>query len=176
MARPLMQNGIAQLEVLFAASTTDVKALKQLEGELKHRQVPRAVNLLAEVQAALRKTAKADNLHTAAEPSSAATVPVAATSTVPMAGPVVSPIPRLLRAAEVGSLPTLSAEAAYLLLKATPSTPWESVESVRRRLVDAAHPSRLAGSTPEKRAQVQESARRANAAYAVLIALRTASQ
>lgn len=192
MARPLMQNGIAQLEALFAASTTDVKALKQLEGELKHRQVPRAVNLLAEVQAALRKTAKADTLPAAAEPSSAAPVPVAqaprrqpapapslrpdSQNAAPAAGPVAAPIPRSLRAAEMSGVPTPSADAAYLLLKATPSTPWESVESVRRQLVDAAHPSRLAGSTPENRAQVQESARRANAAYAVLIALRSASQ
>ena len=48
-----MQSGIAQLEALFAASKTDERVLKQLERELQYRQVPRAVALLAEVQAAM---------------------------------------------------------------------------------------------------------------------------
>jgi hypothetical protein len=53
MNRPLMQHGVGQLEQLFAASKTDQKVLKQLENELRYRQVPRAIALLAEVQAAL---------------------------------------------------------------------------------------------------------------------------
>jgi len=53
MNRPLMQHGVGQLEQLFAASKTDPKVLKQLENELRFRQVPRAVALLAEVQGAL---------------------------------------------------------------------------------------------------------------------------
>lgn len=53
MNRPLMQHGVGQLEQLFASSKTDQKVLKQLESELRFRQVPRAVSLLAEVQAAL---------------------------------------------------------------------------------------------------------------------------
>ena len=54
MQRPLMQQGVAQLEALFAASRGDLRVLKQLEDELTHRQVPRAVALLAEVQKAIR--------------------------------------------------------------------------------------------------------------------------
>lgn len=53
MNRPLMQHGVGQLEQLFAASKADAKVLKQLENELRYRQVPRAVALLAEVQSAL---------------------------------------------------------------------------------------------------------------------------
>lgn len=48
-----MQHGVGQLEQLFATSKADPKVLKQLENELRYRQVPRAVSLLAEVQAAL---------------------------------------------------------------------------------------------------------------------------
>lgn len=53
MNRPLMQHGVGQLEQLFAASKADSKVLRQLENELRFRQVPRAVALLAEVQGAL---------------------------------------------------------------------------------------------------------------------------
>jgi len=53
MARPLMQHGVGQLEEMFAKGKADAKVLKQLENELQYRQVPRAVALLAEVQAAM---------------------------------------------------------------------------------------------------------------------------
>ena len=53
MARPLMQHGVGQLEEMFAKSRADQRVLKQLEHELQYRQVPRAVALLAEVQAAM---------------------------------------------------------------------------------------------------------------------------
>lgn len=198
MARPLMQHGIAQLETMFASLGTDPKVLKQLEGELKHRQVPRAVNLLAEVQAALRVGSKTDaggeNSLTpravpplVAPPSPVAPLrqpelwplpgsPNAATgrsahTVVPKSAGDVAPPTRA--ATEAKPAPAISLDAAYLLLKATATTPWDSVEGVRRQLVDAAHPGRLAALTPEKRVQVQDIARRANAAYAVLHALRT---
>ena len=198
MARPLMQHGIAQLETMFASSGTDPKVLKQLEGELKHRQVPRAVNLLSEVQAALRVGSKPDaaggNLHSprAVPPLVAPPPPVA-----PPRQPELRPLPGSAKAATEPSshtavptsagdvapptraatqarpAPAISPDAAYLLLKATAATPWELVEKARRQLVDAAHPFRLTALTPEKRAQAQDIARRANAAYAVLHALRT---
>ena len=53
MTRPLMQHGVGQLEELFSKSKADTKVLKQLEHELQYRQVPRAIALLAEVQAAM---------------------------------------------------------------------------------------------------------------------------
>ena len=53
MPRPLMQHGVGQLEEMFAKGKADAKVLKQLEHELQYRQVPRAVALLAEVQAAM---------------------------------------------------------------------------------------------------------------------------
>jgi hypothetical protein len=53
MPRPLMQHGIGQLETLFASSKVNLKVLKQLEHELQFRQVPRALALLEQVQAAI---------------------------------------------------------------------------------------------------------------------------
>lgn len=55
MPRPLKQLGVGQLEELFARSKTDPKALKHLADELQYRQVPRAVALLTEVQAAMSR-------------------------------------------------------------------------------------------------------------------------
>ncbi len=199
MPRPLMQNGIAQLEAMFASASNDPKVLRQLEGELKHRQVPRAVNLLTQVQAALLDGSKADTATGNTVPPRALSTAVAPPPPVasprqpelwplpgsakaalgPTATPTPAPAstgnvpPPLRTTTEAKPAPAVSPDAAYLLLKATPSTPWESVEKTRRQLVDAAHPSRLAALTPEKRAQTQDVARRANAAYAVLHALRT---
>jgi DnaJ-domain-containing protein 1 len=190
MARPLMQNGIAQLEAMFASSGLDAKVLKQLEGELKHRQVPRAVNLLAEVQAALRKVPKAEAATQPTEPARGISRPVAppprsqteqgnVTAPARLVAPSpmrAEPFPALsIAPADTKSSLTLSAEAAYQLYKATPTTPWETVENLRRQLVDAAHPAQLAALAPEKRAQVREAASRANAAYALLHSLRTAA-
>ena len=53
MLRPLMQQGIGQLEEMFAKCNADAKLLKQLEHELQYRHVPRAVALLTEVQAVM---------------------------------------------------------------------------------------------------------------------------
>lgn len=51
MQRPLARHGVVQLEELFSKSKENQKVLKQLEYELKFRQVPRAMALIAEVQA-----------------------------------------------------------------------------------------------------------------------------
>jgi len=54
------------------------------------------------------------------------------------------------------------------VLKATPGSPWVSIEQTRRLLVQQAHPERVAAMSPDKRARVQAEARLANAAYALL--------
>jgi len=54
MSRSLMRHTIAELEQLFDALKTDPKTLKALEEELQHRQMPRAVVLLAKVQGTLK--------------------------------------------------------------------------------------------------------------------------
>lgn len=52
--RPLMQNGIGALEMMFGESPGDAKVLLSLQEELKHRQVPRAIALLQKVEKALK--------------------------------------------------------------------------------------------------------------------------
>ena len=51
-ARPYIGKTIVELEGLFAASKADPETLKRLAQELEHRNVPRAVSLLARVKAA----------------------------------------------------------------------------------------------------------------------------
>lgn len=52
MTRPYIGKTIVELEAIFAARKADQNELKRLSEELKHRNVPRAVNLLAKVKAA----------------------------------------------------------------------------------------------------------------------------
>ena len=195
MIRPLMQQGIAQLEALYSTAATDVKSLTQLQHELQFRQVPRAVALLEKVE----KELTGSRVATPAPPFSGFT---AAPATVPSAGLVASveqadlwgtapaeravvaprvvtppPVVRTAPAATVKTpqtappLPgvsTLSVDEAYKILKATPSSTWESIEQTRRQLVQLAHPDHLACLREEKRPPVIAEAKRANAAHAVL--------
>jgi hypothetical protein len=71
MSRSLMRHTIAELEQLFDVLKTDPKTLKALEEELQHRQVPRAVALLAKVRETLKtlKGAKPNSSpHTVRDP------------------------------------------------------------------------------------------------------------
>jgi hypothetical protein len=180
-----MQHGVAQLEQLFAKSKADQKVLEQLEHELQYRQVPRAVALLAEVQAAMYLAAPGAPA-VAPQPSMRpptppvlqpdlwerrAVPPVAASPAAvqphPLeltAGKVVPPPP----ASQPHAGPAMSIDEAYKVLKVAPSSTWESIEQARRRSVQQAHPQRLKSMSTEKRMQIQSEAKRVNAAYAVL--------
>jgi len=54
---------------------------------------------------------------------------------------------------------------AYRLLKATPTSTWESIEQTRRQMVQQAHPSRVASLSPKKQTLARVKASRVNAAY-----------
>lgn len=189
MLRPLMQQGVGQLEALFASSRADLKVLKQLEHELQYRQVPRAVALLAEVRAAMCGATSAPPLIAAptrpptlipAPPPQQPTLwkrpPVPPPVTV--APPVVQPRPAALvtKALEAPAaakpsppaMPAMPLEDAYKLLKATTGSTWESIEQTRRQLVQQSHPGRLKSMSAERRAQALAEAKRVNAAYVVL--------
>jgi hypothetical protein len=168
-----MQLGVGDLEALFAKSKTDVKVLKQLEHELQFRHVPRAVALLAEVQAAMYGATHAapskpapDPVHQQIglweQPATPVTSPVAA----PIAAP--PPLPKAPKAAQ----PTMPVEDAYRLLKATAGSTWESIEQTRRQLVQQSHPARLKSMSIERRAQALAEARKVNAAYVTLSQMR----
>lgn len=194
MARPLMQHGVGQLEELFEKSKADAKVLKQLEHELQYRQVPRAVALLAEVQASMY------GLTPAAAPSPAPALPALVAVPPPqpslwdvppppairVPAPVsaVAVAPAATRAAAAPtparapaqSAPVMPLDDAYKLLKATPGSTWESIEQTRRLLVLASHPEKLKDQTEGKRVQALAEASRVNAAYAVLSQARCAGR
>lgn len=187
MARPLMQHGVGQLEELFATSKADQRVLKQLEHELQYRQVPRAVALLAEVQAAMHVSAPAPAPPPAAAPppqpslwdapppqttrSPAPAIPPAATPVA--ARPEVAPVPARPPTPRAPAMPL---DDAYKLLKATPGATWESIEQTRRLLVQASHPEKLRNQPESKRAQALAEAGRVNAAYAALSVARCAGR
>ena len=187
MTRPLMQHGVGQIEEMFAKGKADPKVLKQLENELQYRQVPRAVALLAEVQAVMYGGAAAPQLPTVTAPPPArppAPAPVSLQPDLwgrPATPPAVAP-PTVVRTAapEVrppepppvpkapAPTPAMPLEDAYKVLKATPGATWELLEQTRRTLVQQSHPSRWKTLSPEKRAQALAEAKRVNAAVAAL--------
>ena len=187
MPRPLMLHGVGQLEEMFANSNTDAGVLKQLELELQYRQVPRAVALLAEVQAAMYGTRDAAApapatphtphvspprqpdlwTHPYTRSTSAglpdAPAPVSAPASTSAAA---APLPQ--RAAS-----TTTVEDACKMLKTLPGATWESIEHTRRLLVQQSSPLRTSKMSADKRAQALAEARRVNEAYATLSTRRT---
>ena len=192
MRRPLMQNGIAQLESLFAASMDDVKVLKKLQEELRHRQVPRAVVLAEKVERALggaktpagpptatpagRTIAQIPTVTPKVHQPDLWTSPNGSTHVqVPPAPAVRSAAPEaiaLLKPALAATASVMGLDEAYKLLKVTPGSNWEAIELARRQLVQRAHPTAICSLDTEQRHEAQASARRANAAYTVLRASR----
>lgn len=183
MSRPLMQHGVGQLEALFAKAGADSKVLKQLENELQYRQVPRALALLAEVQAAMygatppRPAPEPSPARPAApqqpdlwERPTAAPAPVVAPPVEPTRPATPSRPTESAAAAKPAHPPgpAMPLEDAYKLLKATVGSTWESIEQTRRQLVQQSHPGRLRLMSPERRAQALAEAKRVNAACAAL--------
>lgn len=200
MKRTLMQLGIGALEELFATSKTDAKVLRQLENELQHRQVPRALALLDHVQLAMQRVASSalsraqdefpfEPPVTPAlvptqpppgrpEPAAVASAPAAQTTPPsalqqlrpPVVAPVAVPVPSAR--VERTSPPAVSVDDACKLLKVTLGSAWQEVELTRRTLVLMSHPRHTVGMTPERQEAVLDEARLVNAAYAVLSAAR----
>lgn len=197
MLRPLMRQGIAQLEELFVASKSDQDVLAQLEEELQHRQTSRAIALLVKVKSAknngsatglaiasaqeatsIRRTSNSQPdlwKKSAVEPESLGSISVhdPAVATISyMANPSsVVDVPSLRSTSPINSVDiasTMSVTAAYAELKATPSSTWKSIEHTRRQLVQQAHPNRMATLSADQRTQALEKVKRVNAAYAVV--------
>jgi DnaJ-domain-containing protein 1 len=193
MPRPLMQHGVEQLEEMFAKGGADPEVLKQLENELRYRQVPRAVALLAEVQAAMYGATPASPPRPAPEPPPArppapqqpslwerptvqptvvATPPALPPRPATPSRPAEAPAPAM---PSQPSAPTMPVEDAYKLLKATAGSTWESIEQTRRQLVQQSHPGRLKSMSPERRTQALAEAKKLNAAYGALSYARCSS-
>lgn len=185
MSRTLMQHGVGQLEEMFAKGKTDAKLLKQLEQELQYRHMPRAVALLAEVQAAIRDGTAAPQMpNVPVSPPALAKTPISQQPDLwgyPAKPPVI-PTPAPIRTVAPASNPqesqpvakspalppTMHVEDAYKVLKLTPGATWESIEQARCTLVDRSHPSRWKELSAEKREQALADAKRVNAAYVAL--------
>jgi DnaJ-domain-containing protein 1 len=189
MSRPLMQLGVGQLEEMFAKAKADPKVLKQLEQELQYRQVPRAVTLLVDVQAAMH----GDPLATppTAAPSQQPVSPIASPPVqpslweqrpalaTPAATSVVGQHQSIAPAVDLSVArprsppsPSMPLEDAYKVLKTNAGASWESIEQKRRLLVQQSHPSILRPLSDVKRTRVLANAGRVNAAYAALLAVR----
>ena len=170
MVRPLIQHGVGQLEELFAKAKADQGVLKQLEHELQYRQVPRAVALLAQVKAAMDGSDPATaSRQTVARPPRPRPQDGPSTPTSRPSAPALTPTatPVAARSA-VEPVPAMPLDDAHKLLRATPSTTWESIEQTRRLLVQASHPEKLNKLPESKRAQALTEASLVNAAYAAL--------
>ena len=193
MARPLKQHGVGQLEELFTKSKSDSKVLKQLEHELQYRQVPRAVALFAEVQAALYGLspglAPTPAVNSRPAPPAPAPQPSIWDSPAPAARPAAPPpsavaapvAPRPAVAAAparpaIPPSPVIPLDDAYKLLKATPGSTWESIEQTRRLLVQASHPAKVRTLPEVRRSHMLAEAKRVNDAYAALSQARCAGR
>jgi len=128
-----MQYGIRQLEEIFAKAKIDRDVLRQLEHELQYRQVPRAVALLSEVQAAIY-LARPD-----ATPGFAPALPPKAPVPSSSQGELLrspileaavsAPLAHSIKQASSAraDTPPMPLEEAYRVLKATPASTWESI-------------------------------------------------
>lgn len=181
MSRPLMQHGVGQLEALFASSKANLKMLKQLEQELKFRQVPRALALLEQVRTAIPAagsapaTVEADTVPAkqpelwTRPPAVQPTTPPPPSAQRPSAEPTV-PVSRPDVAVTPRPGPTMTFDDACKVLKVSTTSPWQVVEQTRRQLVQLSHPERVGSLTLERQEQVRTEAKRVNRAYAVLSA------
>lgn len=174
MSRPLIQYGVGQLEEMFAKSAGNLSELKKLQSELRHRQVPRAVALLEKVEAAIRGSGGAAPGTPQASPTSGSLFPPPPAPPPPPSMPPAAstPAPSAPAPAAEEAISSISIEDAYKLLKASPGSSWESVESTRRHLIDRSSPSKTSAMTPAQRSQVMGEAQRINAAYLALAAHR----
>lgn len=191
MSRPLLSRGIAQLEGLFVAGTSDIDALRELERELQHRQTSRAVALLAKVRAAMplalagaaAKGPSSPILSRACEPQAgeartdlwdgpesvsdtSGAMSLFSKSTVVKRHEATPVVPPLRFPPPAFAVPL---DDAYKLLKATPATAWEAIEETRRTLIQQWPPSRLKAMSVEKSSDALEEVNRINAAYAALM-------
>lgn len=176
MARPFQQLGIAELEDLFVKSESELQVLRDLEYELRHRQVPRARSLMVKVRAAIKVLSPAKIEVAVSSKSSSVSARAGGDLFEPgsVGSPEQKPLgsPAKLQSQESlgGDVPRMSLAEAYKMLKAAPGDSWESIELARRRLVQRASPALAAG---EQDGRHQSAADSVNAAYKLIAMDRT---
>lgn len=172
MNRPLMQNGIGELERMFESCQADPQTLEALEYELKFRSVPRAATLLSRVRR-ISNGAQAIPVPSQEPLFEHQLTPPARQDQFPIASPILEiAIPNQEQSQ---SRLKVSVEDACKILKVTPNTPWNTIELSRRDIVELSRPDRLAKVSEEKRLALIEEARKANAALEALLQSRRAT-
>lgn len=176
MARRFQQLEIVGLEDLFVKSEGELQVLRDLEYELRHRQVSRARSLLVKVRAAIKAVPITEIGVTTPPHRSEPQVqgesdlfefePIRLFEQKPSGSPV------KLESEEqtIREIPWMVLPEAYKMLKATPGDSWESIELTRRELVQRASPVLAADG---KREQLQSDAERINVAYRLIALDRT---
>jgi DnaJ-domain-containing protein 1 len=167
--------GIGDLEALFAKSKSDAKVLRQLEQELQHRTVPRAVAMLQKVRKALKQATT--EAHSPVIDQGVARAPVRPWA-VPLPPVVSQPpvVPQPTVTVTQSPLPQISLEDACRILEVRPGDSWEEVEQSRRKLVLLSHPDRLVGLSAAQAEKARDAARRVNDACLVIAARRSGRQ
>jgi hypothetical protein len=158
--RPLLRHTIVQLEEMFAAKPSDTDTLKALDGELQHRNVPRATALSRKVKSALSGKSP---LTPSAQPKLFAQpqalprsvlAPVTPPPAVVLSKAVAKPTP------PIDMLPPMALDEAYKVLRVLAGAPWAEVGNI-------------ADMSAEKRLAIQTNANRANVAYSVIMQSRS---
>lgn len=170
MSRPLIQNGIGDLERLFQSSQGNAKTLESLEYELRFRSVPRATALLAKVRRAM------NGAPVVPAPSQDVLFDHKPAMPVQTLLPTINttPVPALIPAIEALPLPQLSIEDACKFLKVSATASWDTIEKSRREIVGLTRPDLMAKLSEEQRQALRHDAMIANAAHNALFQARKA--
>jgi hypothetical protein len=171
--RPLLRHTIGQLEEMFAANPTDMDTLKALDGELQHRNKPRASVLLRKVKSALSGSSPLTPLAQPELFAQAQVLPRAAPAPFMTTPDVVLPEAAAKPDPPIDMLPPMTLDEAYKVLRVSAGAPWAEVEKARTNIVQRSNPDNIASMSTEKRLAVQTDAKRANVAYSVILQSRS---
>jgi DnaJ-domain-containing protein 1 len=195
MARIYIQKSIFELQEMFEVSKTNHGELKKIAAELKHRQVPKATALAKKVHeaiAALAENAEQTKLtkQTEAVPEQRQIVNCKCGQRLRLPAEVdnrdyTCPKCKTIFSASFNngiltvvfekeqkpppddSAP-LSLEDAYRLFDADKGTAWESIEQMRRRLLQQYHPDKVAALGPKLRVVAEAEGKRINVAFTMV--------
>lgn len=178
MPRPLMQHGVGQLEELFTRERENGKVLLQLQEELTHRQVPRAVDLLTKVRRALKHLEGLEPEKSESRPAPQQSEKRSADFKPENGSELFSSTSKADGSPRAPPQPappssSISASEAYGLLGISPGASWESVEIARRALVQKASPVMTQAMTPLERDRLLNEAKRVNEAASVILKSRS---
>jgi DnaJ-domain-containing protein 1 len=171
LSRPLMQNGISELERMFETGSADPRMLEALAHELSFRSVPRAATLLSKVRRAAAGTSGTLTPNQQALFEHRTSVGTQCSLLSPQS---VQSKETVAESTEVQVQPSLSIEEACKVLKVSSNASWDTIEHARRAIVEMARPDRLAKENSANCQVLRQEACLANAALHTLLQMRRA--